>query len=97
MFFHRIPSATQSDSVRRPIGFRPPSNRIPSAVRLDGVRCTMKNCRSKMCKSSISADFKGVKRRRLEGINSVLELSNRKNIGVERTSFNNYSYLCDWL
>ena len=27
-------------SVRRPIGFRSPSNRIPSAVRLDSVRCT---------------------------------------------------------
>ena len=25
-------------SVRRPIGFRPPSNRFPSAVRLDSVR-----------------------------------------------------------
>ena len=25
--------------VRRPIGFRPPSNRIPSAVRSDSVRC----------------------------------------------------------
>ena len=27
-----------SFSVRRPIGFRPPSDRIPSAVRLDSVR-----------------------------------------------------------
>ena len=27
-----------SDSVRRPIGFRPPPNRIPSAVRSDSVR-----------------------------------------------------------
>ena len=27
-------------SVRRPIGFRPPSDRVPSAVRLDSVRCT---------------------------------------------------------
>jgi len=30
--------AVQSDSVRRPIGFRPPSNRIPSAVQSDSVR-----------------------------------------------------------
>ena len=27
-------------SVRRPIGFRPPSDWVPSAVRLDSVRCT---------------------------------------------------------
>ena len=27
-----------SDSVRRPIGFRPPSDQIPSAVRSDSVR-----------------------------------------------------------
>ena len=27
-------------SVRRPIGFRPPSDRVPFAVRLDSVRCT---------------------------------------------------------
>ena len=27
-----------SFSVRRPIGFRPPSDRIPSAIRLDSVR-----------------------------------------------------------
>ena len=67
-----------SDSVRHPIGFRPPSNQIASAARLDGVRCTMKNCRSKMCKSSISADFKGVKSSRLEGVNAALEFSNRK-------------------
>ncbi len=31
-----------SDSVRRPIGFRPPSNRIPSAVQSDSVRYPMK-------------------------------------------------------
>ena len=30
--------AVQSDSVRRPIGFRSPSNRIPSAVQSDSVR-----------------------------------------------------------
>ena len=30
--------AIQSDSVRRPIGFRSPSDRIPYAVRLDSVR-----------------------------------------------------------
>ena len=28
-----------SFSVRRPIGFRPPPDRIPSAVRSDSVRC----------------------------------------------------------
>ena len=27
-------------TVRRPIGFRPPSNRFPSAVHVDTVRCT---------------------------------------------------------
>ena len=31
-------SAVRSDSVRRPIGFRPPSDQIPSAVRSDSVR-----------------------------------------------------------
>ena len=31
-------SAIQSDSVRRPIGFRLPSNRIPSAIQSDSVR-----------------------------------------------------------
>ena len=31
-------SAVQSDSVRRPIGFRTPSNRIPYAVQSDSVR-----------------------------------------------------------
>ena len=31
-----------SDSVRRPIGFRPPPNQIPSAIRSDSVRCPMK-------------------------------------------------------
>ena len=31
-----------SDSVRRPIGFRPPSDQIPSAARSDSVRYTMK-------------------------------------------------------
>ena len=34
----RIPSAVRSDSVRRPIGFRSPSNRIAYAVRSDSVR-----------------------------------------------------------
>ena len=34
-------SAVQSDSVRRPIGFRPPSDRIPFAVQSDSVRVTM--------------------------------------------------------
>jgi hypothetical protein len=78
MFSHRAPYAAQSDSVRRPIRLRTPPDQIASAVRLDGVRCTMKNCRSKMCKSSISADFKGVKSSRLEGVNAALEFSNRK-------------------
>ena len=32
------PQLLSSCSVRRPIGFRPPSNRIPSAVRSDSVR-----------------------------------------------------------
>ena len=36
--FRRASSAARSDSVRRPIRFRPPSDRIPSAVRLDSVR-----------------------------------------------------------
>ena len=35
---NQIPSAVQSDSVRRPIGFRPPPDQIPSAVRSDSVR-----------------------------------------------------------
>ena len=34
----RIPSATQSDSVRHPIRLRPPSDQIASAVRSDSVR-----------------------------------------------------------
>ena len=41
IFFKLFPplaSAVQSDSVRRPIGFRTPSNRIPFAVRSDSVR-----------------------------------------------------------
>ena len=37
----RIPYAVQSDSVRRPIRFRTPSDRIPFAARSDSVRCTM--------------------------------------------------------
>ena len=44
IFFKLFPPfafAVQSDSVRRPIGFRPPSNRIPFAVRSDSVRVTM--------------------------------------------------------
>ena len=34
----RAPSAARSDSVRRPIRFRPPPDRIPFAVRSDSVR-----------------------------------------------------------
>ena len=39
--FSPFPSAVQSDSVRRPIGFRPPSDWIPSAAQSDSVRVTM--------------------------------------------------------
>ena len=44
IFFKLFPPlayAVQSDSVRRPIGFRTPSNRIPFAVQSDSVRVTM--------------------------------------------------------
>ena len=44
IFFKLFPplaSAVQSDSVRRPIGFRSPSDQIPFAVRSDSVRVTM--------------------------------------------------------
>ena len=34
----KAPSAVRSDSVRRPIGFRSPSDQIPFAVRSDCVR-----------------------------------------------------------
>ena len=37
-FCHRCASATQSDFVRHPIRFRPPSDQIPSATRSDSVR-----------------------------------------------------------
>ena len=37
----RIPSAVQSDSVRRPIRLRSPPDRIPFAARSDSVRCPM--------------------------------------------------------
>ena len=37
-FCHRCASATQSDSVRRPIRFRPSPDQIPSAVQSDSVR-----------------------------------------------------------
>ena len=36
--FSPFASAVQSDSVRRPIGFRPPPNQIPYAARSDSVR-----------------------------------------------------------
>ena len=39
--FPPFPFAAQSDSVRRPIRFRSPSNRIPSAAQSDSVRVTM--------------------------------------------------------
>ena len=38
---HRAPSAVRSDSVRHPIGFRPPPDQIAFATRSDCVRCTM--------------------------------------------------------
>ena len=38
---HRTPNAVRSVSVRRPIGFRTPSNQIPFAARSDSVRYTM--------------------------------------------------------
>ena len=39
--FSPFPSAVRSDSVRRPIRFRPPPDWIPFAVRSDSVRVTM--------------------------------------------------------
>jgi len=49
--------AIRSDSVRRPIGFRPPSNRFPSAVRLDSVRrrwkSVGKNVARTLCSTAI--------------------------------------------
>ena len=41
-FSHRAPYAARSDSVRRPIGFRSPSDQIASAVRSDCVRCPIR-------------------------------------------------------
>ena len=44
IFFKLFPPfayVVQSDSVRRPIGFRSPSDQIPFAVRSDSVRVTM--------------------------------------------------------
>ena len=38
MFSHRAPYAAQSDSVRRPIGFRTPPDQIAYAARSDCVR-----------------------------------------------------------
>ena len=53
-------SAVRSDSVRRPIGFRPPSDRFPSAVRSDSVRRPMgfrppsvEKCWEKRCKNVV--------------------------------------------
>ena len=52
--------AVRSDSVRRPIGFRPPSDRFPSAVRSDSVRCpigfrppSVEKCWEKRCKNVV--------------------------------------------
>ena len=41
MYIHRTSNAIRSDSVRRPIRFRPPPDQIPSAARSDCVRVTM--------------------------------------------------------
>ena len=50
-------SAVRSDSVRRPIGFRPPSDRFPFAVRLDSVRrrwkIVGKNVARTLCSTAI--------------------------------------------
>ena len=53
-------SAVRSVSVRRPIGFRPPSDQIPSAVRSDSVRCpigfrppSVEKCWEKRCKNVV--------------------------------------------
>ena len=53
-------SAVQSVSVRRPIGFRPPSDRIPFAIRLDSVRRpigfrppSVEKCWEKRCKNVV--------------------------------------------
>ena len=52
--------AVRSVSVRRPIVFRPPSNRFPSAVRLDSVRSpigfrppSVEKCWEKRCKNVV--------------------------------------------
>ena len=37
----KVPFAVRSDSVRRPIGFRPPPDQIAFGVRSDCVRCPM--------------------------------------------------------
>ena len=50
-------SAVRSDSVRRPIGFRPPSDQIPFAIRSDSVRSRWKsagkNVARTLCSSAI--------------------------------------------
>ena len=55
-----LASAVRSVSVRRPIGFRPPSNQIPSAIRSDSVRCpigfrppSVEKCWEKRCKNVV--------------------------------------------
>jgi len=48
-FCHRAPSAVRLDSVRRPIGFRSPPDRIPFAVRSDSVRCPMVSVELLVC------------------------------------------------
>ena len=41
---HRSASAAQSDSVRRPIRFRPPPDWVAFGVQSDGVWCTVRIC-----------------------------------------------------
>lgn len=49
-----ISALMPSDCVRRPIGLRPPSNQIASAVRSGGVRCPMKKCGAEYIRSTTS-------------------------------------------
>ena len=55
-----VPPKCATVRVRRPIGFRPPSDRIPSAVRLDSVRRpigfrppSVEKCWEKCCKNVV--------------------------------------------
>ena len=46
-----------SFSVRRPIGFRPPSDRIPSAIRLDSVRRPSKKSKKSVLSERLVMGF----------------------------------------